>query len=189
MPAAEFLSYLLSLVTRQPDLLVLLHRLMIPHAPPLDLVRIKAELQRLAQSDPPPTDLMACLIDAFLPRHGDSESTVVLMPDLTDDVLPYWNGQERVLLYGDVELLRFGRVAPHQIQILDAFEQARWTDSIDNPLPVRCYNEHYQQMRSAIKALNSHLRHPLIRFSANGKRGVRWEPCDTSSPVKQRRQA
>lgn len=95
--------------------------------------------------------------------------------------LPCWNGRRGLLTFAGVVLIQFGRAAPMQASILDAFEKANWAASIDNPVPDGDYGNRYEQMRTAIKGLNAHQCVPLLHFRGNGQRGVRWEfaadPC------------
>src|SRR5947209_513904 len=93
---------------------------------------------------------------------------------------PRWNRKTRELRLGSALLKRFGRKAPLQELILEAFEEQDWKKRIDDPLPgdVDIRNAHLR-LRDTIKRLNHGLRDTALRFHGDGTgEAIRWEIVD-----------
>jgi hypothetical protein len=75
---------------------------------------------------------------------------------------------------------RFGRSAPAQEPVLNAFEAKGWPHEIDNPLTGSLNYPAGGRLRDAIKHLNSGMTVPLIKFSGDGSgTRVRWKRVKT----------
>jgi hypothetical protein len=88
---------------------------------------------------------------------------------------PTWDGDMRVLRWGEVLLKAFRQPAANQELILDAFEEQGWPERIDDPLPPERGMEAHQRLRDTVKNLNRSHRVPLIRFWTDGTgEGICW---------------
>lgn len=88
---------------------------------------------------------------------------------------PTWDRSARVLFLGGLIVKQFRVPAVNQVAILDAFEEERWPDRIDDPLPPDDDVDAHERLHDAIKHLNHHQRLPLVRFLGDGTGcGVRW---------------
>jgi hypothetical protein len=87
---------------------------------------------------------------------------------------PHWDRAACKLCLGTKVLrtVRGLRISARIVCILDAFEFARWTTSIDDPMPKATAKDP-QILRHAVASLNENLTD--IRFSGNGSGGVRWD--------------
>lgn len=86
---------------------------------------------------------------------------------------PHWDRDACKLYLGTkvIRKVRGLRISARIVCILDAFESARWTTSIDDPMP-KAKAKDPQILRHAVASLNENLTD--IRFSGNGSGGVRW---------------
>jgi hypothetical protein len=87
---------------------------------------------------------------------------------------PYWNRDACKLYLGKkvIRDVRSLKVSRHIVEILDAFEFARWPTSIDNPLR-KATAEEPPQLGHTVASLNENLTE--IKFFRNGSGGVRWD--------------
>jgi hypothetical protein len=91
--------------------------------------------------------------------------------------IPVWDGALRELHWRGRLVKRFNQRAPNQEMILAAFEEEGWPPHIDDPLPQVPGIDAKQRLHDAIKNLNRHQTHRLLRFSGDGTgEGVRWGP-------------
>jgi hypothetical protein len=90
--------------------------------------------------------------------------------------IPHWDSKCKELRLGSLLVRRFKRRAPHQEQILSAFERAGWPPRIENPLCSRSGWSFDEQLHDAIKRLNRHQVQRLLSFQGDGTgRGVLWQ--------------
>ena len=85
--------------------------------------------------------------------------------------IPKWDANERTLSFDNRVLKKYRKhSARNQVGVLEAFEEAGWTNSIK--LPVR-----NDQIRDTVRGLNNSLGEDSpIRFSADGTgTGIRWD--------------
>ncbi|MBP3959529.1 hypothetical protein J8F10_30155 [Gemmata sp. G18] len=81
---------------------------------------------------------------------------------------PEWDDTERVLRFRGQECKRFKKTAPHQVKVLNAFQEEGWPNAISDPLPKG-------KLAKTIESLNMRLQH--IKFSLNGAAdGILWQP-------------
>ena len=87
---------------------------------------------------------------------------------------PHWARAACKLYLGTkvIRKVRGLRISARIVCILDAFESARWTTSIDDPMPKATAKDP-QILRHAVASLNGNL--TGIRFFGNGSGGVRWD--------------
>lgn len=89
--------------------------------------------------------------------------------------LPRWDEEKRLLVWRGRIIKSFRVPAPNQELILSALEQDGWPPQIDDPLPVTAFVNPKVRLHDAIKGLNRHQVHRLLRFEGNGNgRGVCW---------------
>jgi hypothetical protein len=92
---------------------------------------------------------------------------------------PVWDPVRRRLWLGERLLRAFGRAAPGQAAVLDAFQAHRWTRRpFPDPLPPEPGEEPgsaRRRLHETVKNLNRGLPRVTIRFRENG-RVVWWEP-------------
>ena len=93
---------------------------------------------------------------------------------ITPSDRPHWDRAACKLYLGTkvIRTVRSLRISARIVCILDAFEFARWTTSIEDPMPTATA-EDPQSLRHAIASLNENL--TGIRFFGNGSGGVRWD--------------
>jgi hypothetical protein len=102
-------------------------------------------------------------------------------PDSSDaasniSLLPGWNSVLRELHFGARLVKRFHEPADNQETILAAFEEEGWPLRIDDPLSPTPAISAKRRLRDAIKNLNRHQIHRLIRFRGDGRgQGILWE--------------
>lgn len=86
---------------------------------------------------------------------------------------PHWDRDACKLYLGEkvIRTVRGLKVSRYIVQILDAFEFARWPTSIDNPLR-KARAEEPPQLGHTVASLNENLTE--IKFFRNGSGGVRW---------------
>ena len=93
---------------------------------------------------------------------------------------PHWDRDACKLFLGEkvIRTVRGLKVSRHIVEILDAFEFARWPTSIDNPLR-KATAEEPPQLGHTVASLNENLTE--IKFFRNGSGGVRWDFHSTTS--------
>jgi len=97
---------------------------------------------------------------------------------------PHWDDSKRELRLGDRIVKRFRVPALNQELILAAFQEERWPDYLDDPLPPLPGLDSKRRLHDAIKSLNRHQISPLLRFHGNGRGcGVHWEYLPHSFPT------
>ena len=104
-------------------------------------------------------------------RPGMDKPAVLrqLQIDLRDDATtPSWNEERRELWFKGKLCRRFTRVAPTQMQLIDAFSEQGWLHRIKSPLDSETLHDTLANMRPNMKE---------IRFLRDGDgTSVRWEP-------------
>jgi hypothetical protein len=76
-----------------------------------------------------------------------------------------WDRERRQLWYGEILCRKYGREAPIQFELLDAFQEAGWPQTIDSPFP-----QNESKLRETIRDLNRRLSHQSpIRFRGSVK--------------------
>ena len=89
---------------------------------------------------------------------------------------PRWNSTRRVLSLDGTVVKRFRVPAPNQELILAVFEEERWPERIDDPLPASGGVDPRTRLHDAVNRLNGRQTNHLIRFHGNGTgTGVSWE--------------
>ena len=88
---------------------------------------------------------------------------------------PCWNSMRRELCLNDQVVKRFRVPAQNQEVILGAFEEERWPDQIDDPLPVSGDIDPRTRLHDAINRLNRCQAERVLHFHGNGTgTGVCW---------------
>ena len=88
---------------------------------------------------------------------------------------PRWDAACRELRCGPIVIKRFRRPAPNQERILATFEELRWPERIDDPLPKAGEVPAATRLHEAVKSLNGGQCCRLLQFGGDGAgRGVRW---------------
>ncbi|MCH8150029.1 MAG: hypothetical protein IH987_18960 [Planctomycetes bacterium] len=83
---------------------------------------------------------------------------------------PQYDAELRELRYGDALLKRFSQPAANQVLILQVFEECRWPNRIDSPLPPT------KSLPNTVRDLNRNMKSELVRFRLDGEgNGVVWE--------------
>ena len=96
---------------------------------------------------------------------------------------PFYDKDRRELRVGSRLVKAFRQPAPAQHTILSAFQELRWPARIDDPLPREPDQEPKLRLREAIKRLNRHQQHRVIRFRADGEgKGILWEIIGAYKP-------
>jgi hypothetical protein len=90
---------------------------------------------------------------------------------------PYWDG--RTLWLGDRICKRFSRPAENQRTLLTAFEEEKWEECIDDPLPPKAGTTRAARRWHTVRDLNRSV--VLLRFRCDGTR-VCWERCSLPAP-------
>jgi len=101
--------------------------------------------------------------------HGDAER------GNNSPAKPHWNADLRKLTLGNELVKEFLHPAPNQERTLAAFQEERWPERIDDPLPPSSERDTKSRHHDTINSLNRHQTNALIHFSsdANGQ-GIRW---------------
>ena len=108
------------------------------------------------------------LDDGLRPDHGPEGRPPVTFR-------PCWHSMRRELLLNGEVVKRFRVPAQNQEVILGAFEEERWPDHIDDPLPVSGDIDPRTRLHDAINRLNRCQTNRLLRFHGNGTgTGVCW---------------
>ena len=90
--------------------------------------------------------------------------------------VPCWDANSRKLLLDDRLVKRFKWPAANQEAVLCAFEEERWPDRIDDPLPPQPEQDPKRRLADTIKCLNRKQVSELIHFRGDGSgEGVTWE--------------
>ena len=107
--------------------------------------------------------------DGLRPDHGPEGKRPVTLR-------PCWHSMRRELLLNGELVKRFHVPAQNQEVILGAFEEERWPDHIDDPLPVSGDIDPRTRLHDAINRLNRCQTNRLLRFHGNGTgTGVCWK--------------
>ena len=89
---------------------------------------------------------------------------------------PRWNRARRVLSLDGTVVKRFRVPAPNQELILSVFEEERWPERIDDPLPASGGVDPRTRLHDAVNRLNGRQTNHLIRFHGTGTgTSVSWE--------------
>jgi hypothetical protein len=89
---------------------------------------------------------------------------------------PFWNSSRRELSMDGLVVKRFRVPAKNQEVILCAFEEERWPDQIDDPLPVGDDIDPRTRLHDAINRLNHRQTNHMLQFSGNGNgTGIIWK--------------
>ncbi|REK18898.1 MAG: hypothetical protein DWQ37_03580 [Planctomycetota bacterium] len=107
---------------------------------------------------------------ADVPERHDLPSLVVATPPPPQS--PTWDRDRHELRVGRRVVKQFKIPNVCQESILAVFEEMRWPERIDDPLPDEGAGRPLQ-LQQAIDALNRHQKHALIEFCGDGE-GVRW---------------
>jgi hypothetical protein len=96
------------------------------------------------------------------------------------NVPPRWEAEARRLWLGNRLLKVFRQPAPHQAQLLSAFQDHSWTQShVDDPLPLgsgETPDDAKRRLHETVRNLNRGLPPGTIRFRGDGTgEGVTWE--------------
>jgi hypothetical protein len=109
-------------------------------------------------------------------RREDGISWVITEAntDRPIETKPTWDSYEYLLKYRGVVCLQGSRKAPVQDQILEAFTEAQWPDSILSPFTGE------KQTRDTVEHLNERLSDDsTLRFyTGPGAKVIKWEPVD-----------
>jgi len=90
---------------------------------------------------------------------------------------PRWDDSRKELWFGGILVKKFRFRSPNQEMVLTAFEEEAWPAKLDDPLPPVPNQTSKQRLHDAIKNLNRHHVHRVLRFAGDGTgEGVRWEP-------------
>ncbi|WP_156514398.1 hypothetical protein [Planctomyces sp. SH-PL14] len=102
--------------------------------------------------------------------------SVLQTPSAAPRTVPIWKKEIRELWYRDQLIKRFRVPADSQERILDAFQEDKWPEWIDDPLPPKNGADSRRRLREAIKSLNRNRAATALRFHSNGD-GIRihWE--------------
>lgn len=96
------------------------------------------------------------------------------------DLRPTWDTDRKELWFGPHLVKRFKFQSPNQETILIVFHEEGWPAKIDDPLPPVPNQTSRQRLHDAIKNLNRHQHHRVIRFAGDGTgEGVRWERVES----------
>lgn len=89
--------------------------------------------------------------------------------------VPHWDAEARRLWWQERLIKEFRRPAVNQELVLAALEEEGWPLRIDDPLPQTPGIDPKMRIHDAIKALNRHHLHRIIRFGGDGSgRGIQW---------------
>ena len=89
---------------------------------------------------------------------------------------PHWDRIRRELRLGGVTIKQFKVPAHDQELLLAGFEELGWPARMDDPLSPNGHRDPKSRLHDAIKRLNQHQSHRLIRFRGDGTgRGISWE--------------
>jgi hypothetical protein len=92
---------------------------------------------------------------------------------------PIWDKDKRELWFRDRLIKRFRRPAPDQEAILAAFEEQKWKNPIDDPLPGRAGCVRKRHLRATIDNMNRSLKGTTIRVGGDGTgQGLWWFPVE-----------
>ena len=88
---------------------------------------------------------------------------------------PQWDGERRILWYGEKSCNRYSQPAANQIAIITEFETAGWPPRIDDPLGTGPNNATRQRTSDAVRALNEKINFIHFRLSGD-KKSIVWDP-------------
>ncbi len=81
---------------------------------------------------------------------------------------PRWDNEQLSLFVGDIVVRKYLRGMGNQITVLNAFENAKWRQRVENPLPNDREEGTARLLSQTILDLNSRISPRLIRFNADG---------------------
>lgn len=91
-------------------------------------------------------------------------------------LFPRWDDQRKELWLDGLLVKRFRVQSPNQETILTAFQEDGWPPRIDDPLQPIANQCAKRRLHDAIKNLNRHQAHRVMRFTGDGSgEGVLWE--------------
>lgn len=91
-----------------------------------------------------------------------------------EEPLPCWRGDTRELWLGGLLVKRVPKRATNQILLLSSFEECRWQNPLDDPLPGG-RTDGPQRLREAVRALNRSQCNRLLVFDVeHGSRSLLW---------------
>lgn len=113
---------------------------------------------------------------------GDSEGRNVAAATSQKDSRdkPQWNSETGKLSYCAqiIRTIKNLGIAKNIVRVLNAFEEEKWPDRIDDPIPPR---EGTSPIHETVKSLNNGL--TAIRFEADGTgKGIRWRVLSPTAP-------
>jgi hypothetical protein len=90
-------------------------------------------------------------------------------PSPSDSSVPVWNRATRCLRYRNELIRSYGKkTAPKQEAILDAFQRAGWSESVETSMGR-------DEVEEAVRSLNKRIAKNTIRFHQDGTgKGVKW---------------
>ena len=89
-------------------------------------------------------------------------------------IKPVWKADLRELWWNNLLIKKFNQPAKNQELIIVAFQEQKWSTSIDDPLPG---GSDSKRLRDTVKALNEYHQNPdILHFRMDGTgEGVIWE--------------
>src|SRR5207248_402860 len=96
--------------------------------------------------------------------HGEV-STPAGLSGLDRTRRPRWDSEGRSFWYGETLVRRYEREAGNQFLLLQAFEDANWSQDVESPLEL-------DVLRQTIKDLNRIIRESPIRFGQDYKKAT-----------------
>jgi hypothetical protein len=91
--------------------------------------------------------------------------------------VPVWKAAVRELWFAGRAVKRYHRAAPNQERILVTFQELKWRDRIDDPLPKEAGMPAPERLRETVKSLNRGVERGTLLFRAEADgQGVCWAP-------------
>jgi hypothetical protein len=87
---------------------------------------------------------------------------------------PHWDGDRRRLLFQGVVVKEFRGRPGNQELVLAVFQEEGWPPRVDDPLPRSGEVDPAARLRETVRRLNRAQRQPVLRFEADGRRGILW---------------
>lgn len=107
---------------------------------------------------------------------GTRGSLERIPPPVGRESRPQWDDSRKELWFDGVLVKKFRFRSPNQEMVLMGFEEEGWPAKLDDPLPPVPNQTSKQRLHDAIKNLNRHHLHRVLRFAGDGTgEGVRWE--------------
>jgi hypothetical protein len=104
-------------------------------------------------------------------------------PPSNDPIKPHWDGESRTLFWSNVVIRTYtARIAENQIELLEAFEAAKWPPTIPNPFRNKAGLD-TRKLGQTVYNLNQGLKPGTNRFHLDGSGGdgVDWRPVSSKS--------